>query len=263
MKSRKLFLVSVCTFLAVTAASSLYAARKPHEPIADEQGRQLYSVYLKESAPGPVDDSAEPPARSTLDPQSHLDFRSWHKPKVRALIKVLEGQYSIEATSMTSWVLPSFGVHMSEQVAADLARDPRVKEVVLLHADDVELSTWTNQVVGSETIPWGRQALGVSGTSAYNSIVYVLDGGIAPHVDLNVIWTAGVNAATDLPHGTHVAGIIGARENNQAVQGVQPNAQLIDVAIGTTLNQLEAALDWVVRNAEERGIMGTATLSAQ
>ncbi len=88
--------------------------------------------------------------------------------------------------------------------------------------------------------------------------VAVLDTGIAPHPDLTV---AGGKACTSQGtgdadgHGTHVAGTIGARDNDIGVVGVAPGARLYavkvlnDNGVGSYAS-LICGLDWVVANAD-------------
>jgi subtilisin family serine protease len=89
----------------------------------------------------------------------------------------------------------------------------------------------------------------------------VLDSGISPHPDLNVI--GGRNFAPDASdpndwtdqfvHGTPVAGIIGARNNGMGVWGVLPGAPLFagkvlsDLGRGDSLSTVGGML-WVVQN---------------
>jgi subtilisin family serine protease len=84
-----------------------------------------------------------------------------------------------------------------------------------------------------------------------NIIVAIFDGGISKnHPDLNPLHSFSYNCLTGLPtppnsaafpfspappfntssHGTNVAGIIGARHNNQGYAGVAPNCRLMDIA---------------------------------
>lgn len=66
--------------------------------------------------------------------------------------------------------------------------------------------------------------------------IAVLDSGIAPHSDLTI--TGGVSTVDyttsyqdDHGHGTHVAGIIGGKNNNTGITGVAPDAELYAVKV--------------------------------
>lgn len=66
--------------------------------------------------------------------------------------------------------------------------------------------------------------------------IAILDTGISNHSDLNVV--GGVSTVDyttsyqdDHGHGTHVAGIIGAKDNNTGITGIAPNAELYAVKV--------------------------------
>jgi subtilisin family serine protease len=68
--------------------------------------------------------------------------------------------------------------------------------------------------------------------------VAVLDTGIAAHDDLKDAWTEAYNCSNEASyddinsgHGTHVAGIIGARDNSLGVIGVAPECTLIPIKV--------------------------------
>ncbi|QXE01346.1 S8 family serine peptidase [Terribacillus sp. DMT04] len=88
--------------------------------------------------------------------------------------------------------------------------------------------------------------------------IAVLDSGIAPHPELAI---AGGYAAVDYTtsyaddkgHGTHVAGIIGAKHDQQGIDGIAPDAALFAVKVldekgeGTLADLLEG-IDWAIAN---------------
>jgi len=94
-----------------------------------------------------------------------------------------------------------------------------------------------------------------NGRGSANSNVAVLDTGIdVHHPDLTV--AGGVNCSTDKSfddlhgHGTNVAGIVGARDNNIGVVGVAPGARLWAVRVcnkngGCNISSLLCGIDWV------------------
>ncbi len=113
----------------------------------------------------------------------------------------------------------------------------------------------------AETIDWGLSALHVPQhwqmTRGRGIRVAVLDTGIdASHPDLSdaiddardfTLSRSGV--ADRVGHGTHVAGIIGARKNDRGVVGVAPDCRLLiakvlgDDGAGTS-DRVAAGIDW-------------------
>jgi minor extracellular protease Epr len=88
--------------------------------------------------------------------------------------------------------------------------------------------------------------------------VAVLDTGISQHEDLSI--AGGVSFTTytksfldDNGHGTHVAGIIGARNNNVGVVGVAPDTSLYAVKVLDSngsgyLSDIISGIDWAIKN---------------
>jgi subtilisin family serine protease len=100
--------------------------------------------------------------------------------------------------------------------------------------------------------------------NAPTTTVWIIDTGIdLDNPDLNVDVARSVNFAKgkDSPddkngHGTHVAGIIGARNNSIDVVGVAPNALLVSVRVlgsnGTgSVSDIIAGVDYVAAHAAE------------
>jgi len=89
--------------------------------------------------------------------------------------------------------------------------------------------------------------------------VFVVDTGIAFHTDLNVVggrnFSGGdVNAWQDgNGHGTHVAGIIGARDNHFGMVGIAPGVRLWSVRVlnnsgSGTISGVINGLNWILAN---------------
>lgn len=141
---------------------------------------------------------------------------------------------------------------------------------------------------GKQIMDYGVQKIDAPGAWAQgykgqNVKVAVFDSGIdLEHPDLEVV--GGVNFIPDangvvdplgyddcLGHGTHVAGIVGAKNNGKNTVGVAPKAQLYAirffdcVGAGATQARELAGLDWAINNGMQVVNMsfGCCTISAQ
>jgi aqualysin 1 len=129
----------------------------------------------------------------------------------------------------------------------------------------------------AQTLPWGIDQIDadISSTKAgdggldptknmiSNVNAYIIDTGIYKHTDLNVV--NHVNFRGDGKnydcngHGTHVAGTVAAKDNDQDVVGVAPEVPLIGVKVlgcsgsGSTSGVI-AGVNWVTQNAAKPAI---------
>ena len=113
---------------------------------------------------------------------------------------------------------------------------------------------------------------GVAGPERKTAVA-IVDTGIMPRPDLNVV--GGYDCANDLlgdllgggggatkdnnGHGTHVAGIVAARDTGQGVVGVSPGTPLYAVRVFTSfgsgsLSNVICGLNWVAENAAKDNI---------
>ncbi|MGD2075834.1 MAG: S8 family serine peptidase [Gammaproteobacteria bacterium] len=168
-------------------------------------------------------------------------------------------------------VLQGFSITMPRAARARVAADPRIAHV----EEDLPVTAF------AQTPPTGVQRiladfgeLDIDGTDDYRVDVdaAVLDTGIdRQHLDLNVVGGANCLQSTgggppwartyfcddtldgddDHYHGTHVAGTIGALDNDIGVVGVAPGARLWAVKVldqqgSGSLSGIIAGIDWVV-----------------
>ena len=146
----------------------------------------------------------------------------------------------------------------SDRIAA-LTADQRVAFV----ASDVEVREAKRPAPSTQQLPTGVGRIGGDTSSTRSGDgrgsvpvnVAVIDSGISlSHPDLNVV--GGVNCSTGDSydaadsHGTHVAGTIGALDNDIGVVGVAPGARLWSVRVlkkngGGTLSDVLCGVDWV------------------
>ncbi|MGA1875619.1 MAG: S8 family serine peptidase, partial [bacterium] len=157
--------------------------------------------------------------------------------------------------------LRGFSATIPDYMLEILKKDPRIKYIepeLIFHAFE-------------QTVPTGVQRIKVdlNATANIDGInseidvdIAILDSGVdLDHPDLKV-----VNGATFVPftrsaedylgHGTHVAGIVAALDNDFGVVGVAPGARIHAVKVlgkyGTGgMSSIIAGIDWVAEHADE------------
>lgn len=190
---------------------------------------------------------------------------------VAGFVQELERGRGFRADHVYSRAIRGFAARLTAQQVADLENDPRVAYVELDGTMEIVQGKGKKPGGGggggggsSQTVPWGITRIGAAGHAAITNVnAYIIDTGIdAAHGDLNVVghvnFAGGKN--TDCHgHGTHVAGTVAARDNEQDVVGVAPGAPLIGVKVlscqgsGTTSGVI-AGIDWVTANATQPAI---------
>jgi subtilisin len=141
----------------------------------------------------------------------------------------------------------------------DIQRDPRVEFV----SEDRPVAAVT------QTLPTGVDRIDGESSSNYLSnawsgiAVAVIDTGSGPHNDLNVVGgkncSTGNSFADGNGHGTHVAGTIGAINNNASVVGVAPGIPIYSVRVlnnagSGSWSSVACGIDWVTANASTLNI---------
>ncbi len=181
----------------------------------------------------------------------------------------IAGQANGQVGFIYQHALKGFSISVPPQAAAALAKNPLVKYVA---TDDVRQASAQTLPTGIQRIfAAGNANLDIDGSDNYriDVDVAVIDTGIDfQHPDLNV--AGGVTCASggafnstcvagggddDNYHGTHVAGTIGALDNDFGVVGVAPGARLWAVKVlnsrGTGFTSwIVAGIDWVAANAD-------------
>jgi subtilisin family serine protease len=165
--------------------------------------------------------------------------------------------------------LHGYAAKLSDAGLAKVKADPRVASVTQDARGNPLLSQMLPTGVNRIDADVDSQPAG-DGVGAVDASIAVFDTGIdTAHPDLNV--AGGVNCAgatsayndgtinDQYGHGTHVAGIIGAKDDGIGVVGVTPGIRLYSVrdldsrATGTISMQL-CGIDWVTNNGPALGI---------
>jgi subtilisin len=185
---------------------------------------------------------------------------------VGAQIDALQRGMGFTAKLRYSSALGGFAANLTADQATRLGVAPGVAFVT----PDVTFSAaGLAPLAAGETVPAGIRRVGaVTGSEAHAASgagVAVLDTGIdLANADLAAVSGTncvkpGTPAADDNGHGTHVAGIVAARNNGTRVVGVAPGTTLYAVKVlgprGTgTLSQILCGINWVTANAAALGI---------
>jgi subtilisin len=137
-----------------------------------------------------------------------------------------------------------------------LRRDPSVAYVTedrQVHTEAQTLPTGINRIDGELS-----STVSGNGSGSVNVDVAVIDTGISTsHPELNVVGGRVCNGTTfndQNGHGSHVAGIIAARDNTSGVVGVAPGARLWAVRVlnasgSGSFSQIICGVDFVTANA--------------
>ena len=148
---------------------------------------------------------------------------------------------------------------ISEQVSASKAKASVSGEKKVFSLDN---SGKEFDLQNSEVIPWGVERVRapyVWDKSKGSGIkVAILDSGVADHPDLNLaekislIDSDGGSPDDFFGHGTMVAGVIGAQENEFGIVGVAPEAELYSIKVinesGGFLSDILDGIDWAIEN---------------
>ena len=171
-------------------------------------------------------------------------------------LKRLQGKAAFKADRAFRHALKGFSATLNKGQRKKLAADPAVAAIV--PDERIELA--------AQVIPTGVSRVNgrLSDIAAIDgndervdADVAIVDTGIALHPDLNVV--GGINCSTSDPtawrdrqsHGTHVAGIVGALDNDIGVVGVAPGARLWAVKILNDsgfgyISWYVCGLDWIL-----------------
>jgi len=156
----------------------------------------------------------------------------------------------------------SFIKNSTDEKSSNLSNNQVNNQETLFHLPPYQVKKVFK--ASSETIDWGLKMLGIPEiwkiTGGEGIRIAILDTGIdLQHPDLRdsiieaVDFTRSPAGPSDLSgHGTHVAGIVAARENRFGVIGVAPKSGLLiakvlsDNGIGSA-NSIVSAINWAIR----------------
>ena len=195
-----------------------------------------------------------------LDARAHANPAAWAylDRTVVGAVQALEAEHGFLAVYVYSEAIRGFAAELTDAQIGALQGDP----VVAYVQSDTEMHLL------EQALPWGidridtdiSSAAAGDGTGAVRNVhVYILDNGIDnKHPDLNLIrqvnFTNTANTAT-CAHGTRVAGVLAASDNEVDVVGALPGAPITAVKVTTcdpvffSASSVIKGVDWVTKHA--------------
>lgn len=188
---------------------------------------------------------------------SYIVLLDGRKKQVESVAKQHAEKYQLKVGFIYRHALRGYSARIPRDKVEEVRSDPDVASMRKdrkVSAKVQTLPTGVNRVEGDLS-----STVSGNGAGAVDVDVAVIDTGIdTDHPDLNVV--GGKNCSTGdgyddgSGHGTHVAGVIAARDDGNGVVGVAPGARLWAVRVlnnmgsGTEANIL-CGIDWVTANA--------------
>ena len=178
---------------------------------------------------------------------------------VLGTVHALEAQHGFRAEHVFSVAVRGFAARLTPAQIAALERDPLVAYI----ENDGPMAPL------EQALPWGIDRIDADVSSAHagdgdgvvaNVNVYVIDSGVdRTHPDLNVVnhvnFVPFSANAPSCAHGTRVAGVLAARDNDIGVVGVLPGALVTGVKVVSCdpvfvfASSTIKGVDWVTANA--------------
>ncbi|MCY9187830.1 S8 family peptidase [Bacillus mojavensis] len=177
--------------------------------------------------------------------------------------------------------LPAVAVKADQKTVKEFKQDPDIlyveNNVTFTAADNTDLKILSEDADTSDNFEqWNLEPIQVKqawkeGLTGKNVKIAVIDSGISPHDDLSI--SGGYSAVSytssykdDNGHGTHVAGIIGAKHNGYGIDGIAPEAQIyavkaLDQNGSGDLQGLLKGIDWSIANGMDIVNMSLGTSS--
>jgi subtilisin len=185
----------------------------------------------------------------------------------KTFARAADARGGVDVRQVYSVALTAFHARLTAAAKAQLVQDPGVRFISpnrTFKALAQALPTGVDRIEGDGSTVYGAG-------SSVTTPVAVLDTGVTPGPDLQV-QAIGANCLggvgwSDLNgHGTHIAGIIGARNNGDGVVGVAPGASIYPIQVlNRSANGSDASIlcgiEWVATVGKALGVR-VANLSA-
>lgn len=187
------------------------------------------------------------------------------KAKALGLLKKYEITGEVEEVYQTA--LQGFAVKMAPGQAKKMGEDPNIKYIEadqIVALSPIEMNGkpgggGTTQP--AQVTPWGITRVGGGANYTGTNVVWIIDTGVdLTHPDLNVDLVRGKSFVSNVTspkddngHGSHVAGIIAAKNNTIGVVGVAAGAKVVPVKVldrrgSGSYSAVIAGVDYVAAN---------------
>ncbi|MBC7828999.1 MAG: S8 family serine peptidase, partial [Chitinophagaceae bacterium] len=169
-------------------------------------------------------------------------------------------KYRLTETSLVQFISgrnPGMVVKANSEQLQLLRADPTIESV---ESDRIVSLSTCFTIVSPRLITWNIQRVGYG--DGRGKTAWIIDSGVdLDHPDLNVdlarsrSFLSGQSSPEDMNgHGTHVAGIIAAKNNNIGILGIASEANIIALKVldndgEGTLSAIQAALGYIEQNA--------------
>ncbi|MFK7904456.1 MAG: S8 family serine peptidase [Chitinophagales bacterium] len=177
-------------------------------------------------------------------------YQGFEKKATNQIMEIAEGKMGLKSSQIKqvyTGIISGFAVEMSEGQAKEFSERARQSELVKSFGRDIYMnfdavSPAPEMIVSSpmpaQNVNWGVEFVGSRDGFRLVNWAFVLDTGIDfDHPDLRVSrsWSRNYvsgEGSDDLHgHGTHVAGIIAAKDNNIGTKGVAAGAVVVAVKV--------------------------------
>jgi subtilisin family serine protease len=209
----------------------------------------LLTSVLSASAAVSTNSAAVPPVKKryivTLKPEASPDaFVAQRNLKPRKMLPKARSGFAANLAGDEALILPGLKMVICDLDSDEAQTARKDSSVLFVEADGpVSLCMQTNATgierIGIPQFPVAR----INGTNEPIDVtVAVIDSGIDPHPDLNVVhsWSPFTTDPKDeLGHGTGVAGVLGALDNDFGVVGVAPGVRLWNIKVTDSIHN-----DW-------------------
>lgn len=171
-----------------------------------------------------------------------------------------------QADVLVSGEQTSFLTHLSERESEQLRQDPNV---LMVEPDRIMSICSCVDVATTSTLSWNIKQTGYGrGDLQTGKTVWIIDTGIdLDHPDLNVdvnrsksFISGNTSADDENGHGTHITGIIGAKNNSIGVTGIASGATLVSLRVlddegEGRLSGIIQAINYVAQNGKSGDVV--------